>query len=89
MFSGSAFYLVSAINYFSTPLDQPINRGIYRITRNPLYVSGTVIFIGTAFILHSAVIGASIVLNVTLQHFVILDEELFCRKKYGESYCRL
>ncbi|MGD9157120.1 MAG: methyltransferase [Desulfobacteraceae bacterium] len=88
MILGTVTYVVSIISYLGTPPDQPIIKGMYRISRNPLYVTGTVISIGMAFILHSWIIGISISVNVILQHFVILDEERFCAKKYGDSYLK-
>ena len=45
-------------------------------------------FAGMALILHSWIIGISLVFNVLMQHFIILEEEEYCEKTYGDSYIR-
>lgn len=84
--AGAVCSVISFINYFSTPLDQPIEKGLYRISRNPIYVSMSVMVVGLALVLHSWIIGLLLVLNMLLQHFIILEEEQYCEETYGESY---
>ena len=84
--TGAVFSIISYLNYFSTPLDQPIEKGMYRISRNPIYVFMTVMLMGEALVLHSWLIGITIVLCFIMQHFIILEEEVYCEKTYGESY---
>ncbi|MDC7125148.1 MAG: methyltransferase [Spirochaetales bacterium] len=67
---GAVAAITSFINYFSTPLDEPINKGMYRISRNPIYISFSLMVVGMALMLHSAIIGGLIVLNFVLQHFI-------------------
>ena len=83
---GSVCSVISFINYFSTPLDQTIEKGMYRISRNPIYVFTTLMFVGMALTLHSWVIGISLVMNLIMQHFIILEEEVYCENTYGDSY---
>ena len=44
--SGAVCSVISFINYFSTPLDQTIEKGMYRISRNPIYVFMTLYVCG-------------------------------------------
>lgn len=85
---GAVFSLISFSNYFSTPLDQTIEKGMYRISRNPIYVFMMVMLAGEAFVLHSWIIGISIVICAIMQHFIILEEEAYCEQTYGESYIK-
>ena len=90
---GLAVYVVSGIatvitflNYFSTPLDQPIRKGMYKISRNPIYVFASLMIAGIALMCHSVIMGVIVILHFILQHFIILEEEKFCLEKYGEGY---
>ena len=90
---GLAVHVVSGIataityfNYFSTPLDQPIRKGMYKISRNPIYVFASLIIAGIALMCHSIIMGVIVILHFILQHFIILEEEKFCLEKYGEGY---
>lgn len=78
--------ITSFIYYFSTPLDQPVCRGMYRISRNPIYVSMAAMAFGMVLMCHSVIIAILLVILLILQHFIILEEETFCMEKYGESY---
>ncbi|MBN2039810.1 MAG: isoprenylcysteine carboxylmethyltransferase family protein [Spirochaetes bacterium] len=92
-YAGLAVFILSAIgavtsfiNYFSTPLDQTICRGMYKISRNPIYVTVTAMGFGMALMLHSPVIAVILAILSILQHLIILEEEEFCINRYGESY---
>jgi protein-S-isoprenylcysteine O-methyltransferase Ste14 len=78
--------ITSFINYFSTPLDQTICKGMYTISRNPIYVSMVIMGFGMALMCHSLIIAAILVILLILQHFIILEEEKYCQEQYGESY---
>ena len=78
--------VISFLNYFSTPLDQPIRKGMYKISRNPIYVFASLTIAGIALMCHSVIMGVIVILHCILQHFIILEEEKFCLEKYGEEY---
>jgi len=66
--------------------------GIYRLSRNPMYVAMFMIFAGFALMAWSAspFMGflAAIVLfwNTVTTHWMILGEERFLQERYGETY---
>lgn len=78
--------ITSFINYFSTPLNQTICKGMYKISRNPIYVSVTFMEFGMSLMCHSVIMAILLVVMLILQHFIILEEEKFCMEKYGERY---
>lgn len=78
--------ITSFVNYVSTPLDQTICKGMYKISRNPIYVSVAAMGFGMALMCHSVIIAIFLIILLILQHFIILEEEKFCMDKYGESY---
>ena len=79
-------YIVAVSNFASTPLDQPVIKGLYRISRNPIRVTSFVAWLGAGIATASwVIIVANVVLNV-LMHTTTLAEERTCLAKYGESY---
>ncbi len=83
---GSIGTIISYQNYFTTPLDSVITKGMYRISRNPIYVFLSISIAGIAILCASYVMGAILLLNIIFQHPVILEEEKFCAEKYGNDY---
>ena len=64
-----------------------IQTGPYRFSRNPLYLSMTLIQLGIAFILGSLwVIAMLLVVLVTMNWGVIQREERYLVRKFGEEY---
>jgi len=61
--------------------------GIYKFTRNPMYLSLFIIYLGTAFILNSvwALILTPFLLFV-MNSFVIRNEESYLSRRFGKSY---
>jgi len=93
---GTMFYLIglyllvaSLSVVIKTPSDEPFTAGPYRFSRNPIYVSATIVFMGICLATSNLIFAAYLVIAVLLQHFMILAEERVCKEKYGlafESY---
>jgi protein-S-isoprenylcysteine O-methyltransferase Ste14 len=43
---GIIFNIVAGMSLYNTPLDRPATKGLYRISRNPIYLGTDLIFIG-------------------------------------------
>ena len=77
---------VVLVNWFTTPLNAPVSRGLYRYSRHPMYVT---IFV---FLLGLGIATASWILLLFFIVFVVgcvtfaNVEEQGCLQKYGESY---
>jgi len=81
--------LVATVHVFlKTPPDKPFSEGIFKVSRNPLYVSATLMFLGISILTRNAVLLGFLIVNLVLQHFMILAEERVCRQKYGDWYGR-
>jgi len=78
--------LVAMVNFKDTPLDQPVTRGVYKISRHPQIAALFVIFLGICLAIGSWMALFTLVMSRGLQHFGILAEEEGCLKRYGESY---
>jgi protein-S-isoprenylcysteine O-methyltransferase Ste14 len=79
--------LVRAIfDFRKTPLDQPVTRGLYRVSRHPQIVMLFVSFLGMCLVIGSWLALLTLLMSRVLQHFGILAEEEACLAQYGESY---
>lgn len=65
-----------------------IEKGVYRISRNPMYIGYFGIFLGTAFMINSILHIIIIVIYQIAVHFLIVSEERWCQKQFGEEYRR-
>ena len=79
-------YIISTINFAATPLDEPIVSGVYRISRNPLYLFSALMLLGIGIAGASWLMIVLVILYAVVNHFTVLAEERFCSKKYGEPY---
>jgi protein-S-isoprenylcysteine O-methyltransferase Ste14 len=92
-YAGTAVFLLGMVGYILTlwvygrsPMDQPITRGIYRISRHPMYVSHFAAWMGVAIALQSIVLALANISLFILMHFSNRIEERECLKAYGEPY---
>ena len=79
-------YIISMVNFVSTPLNTQIIKGIYKVSRNPIYFFSTLTLLGIGIAGGSGLMIIFVILYVILNHLTILAEEKFCSDKYGESY---
>lgn len=72
---------------FSSPNDTGINKnGIYKISRNPMYVSYFVCFIGMALLNQSLMLLILVLIFQISAHWIIISEERWCIEKFGTDY---
>jgi protein-S-isoprenylcysteine O-methyltransferase Ste14 len=61
-------------------------KGVYKISRNPQYFFNIIAFLGVAVAGMSWLMMLFMILYIIPQHLIIIQEEQFCLKKYGNSY---
>ena len=78
------------ISYDGAPVDPPkfvVRSGLYRITRNPMYVAVVTTLLGEALLFDSVPIAVwAAVVAVTVHLFVVLYEEPTLHRQFGEPY---
>ncbi len=77
---------IAAFNFFATPVDKPVLNGVYRISRNPMYFSMFLIFIGTGVASVSWIFLLLAIAFLILSNILVNTEESFCLQKYGKAY---
>ena len=69
------------------PTSTIIQKGVYRFSRNPIYLAFCIATLGTGLLLNSWWIVASVApLKSLLQRLVISREEAYLEKKFGQHY---
>lgn len=83
---GIIFFIVAEINFATTPKGRVVNKGVYLISRNPMFLGGFLIFIGTGIACISWILPLIAVIYIIIINVVINSEEIFCLSKFGEEY---
>jgi protein-S-isoprenylcysteine O-methyltransferase Ste14 len=83
---GITFTFVAGTNLMNTPLDRPATKGLYRISRNPIYLGTFLILIGVGIASASWLFLLLIAVLIILQHSSLGAEERWCLEKYGDAY---
>jgi protein-S-isoprenylcysteine O-methyltransferase Ste14 len=63
-----------------------VSTGIFRYTRNPMYLGFTIVELGAALLLNSAWVLLLLVPAVVLTTSVIAREEKYMERRFGEAY---
>ena len=83
---GSIMTEVVKIHWATTPLDQPITRGLYRYSRHPAYVAAFLQFIGVGIASASWLFLLLSVVSIIVDTRLAIPEERYCLEKYGDAY---
>jgi protein-S-isoprenylcysteine O-methyltransferase Ste14 len=83
---GVALSIVAVLNFATSPKDKVITKGLYSISRNPIYIGLILMQISLGIICSSWVY-----LLLTLVLLILLNENLsaeerYCLYRYGDSY---
>ena len=77
--------IVSVVD-FSKPAVNGINlAGLYRFSRNPIYVSYFIYFLGCVLLTQSLILLALIIVFQVYAHWIILSEERWCLSTFKEE----
>lgn len=93
LYTGLAFYglgillcLASVFN-FASPAANGMNQGgLYRLSRNPMYIAYFIYFLGCALLTRSFVLFVIVMVFQISAHWIILAEERWCLQKFGQQY---
>lgn len=84
--TGLVGIVIFLFNYRDTPLDQPVTKGLYRISRHPQIVSTTLVVLGVCMAVGSGMAVLFLLIAKILEHHGILAEEKACLEQYGAPY---
>lgn len=92
---GAVCYLVglglcaASILAFSFPDGTGLNtNGVYRFSRNPMYVAYFICFLGMALLTRSFLFLGLVLLFQISAHWIVLAEERWCLEQFGDAYAQ-
>ncbi|WP_418667530.1 methyltransferase family protein [Allofournierella sp.] len=72
---------------FARPDEKGLNTaGVYKLSRNPMYVGYFLDFLGCAVLARSLLLFAALLVFQTAGHWIVLSEERWCAAQFGEEY---
>jgi len=77
---------MAGVSFATTPLDDPVTRGIYRISRHPIYLGGFLINVGVGIACASWIFIVCALLWIICMGIGVIEEERFLLQKYGDAY---
>ena len=80
------FGIKTYLDFATTPMDKPVTKGVYRISRNPMYLGGFVMYIAIGIASASWIYILLAMMYIALNHILVGTEERVCLKKYGTAY---
>jgi protein-S-isoprenylcysteine O-methyltransferase Ste14 len=90
---GLALALIGQVGFFSalhsfniTPVNKPVTGGLYKVSRNPQWMSFAVILLGFSLMVGSWTVLALMSVRLAMNHFRILGEERALEAQYGADY---
>lgn len=83
---GIIFFIIAEINFATTSKGKVVNKGVYRISRNPMFLGGVLIFIGAGIACISWIFPLLAIIYMIIINIVINSEEQFCLTKFGKEY---
>ncbi|UCH36923.1 MAG: isoprenylcysteine carboxylmethyltransferase family protein [Candidatus Bathyarchaeota archaeon] len=83
---GMIINIIAGTTFMNTPMDRPATEGLYRISRNPIYLSTFLIDIGIGNAGASWIYLLYVMIEIILQNITVGAEERWCLEKYGDSY---
>ncbi len=78
--------IVAWQNLATTSVDNPVTKGLYHFSRNPMYVGDFLIYTGITIACLSWIFLVVLILAIFLDRLWAISEERECIKKYGETY---
>lgn len=74
------------INFATTPMDKPVTKGLYRYSRNPMFIGFFLVYIGIAIAGISWLYILLTILFVLMVNYLSPIEEAVTLEHYGKSY---
>jgi len=83
---GMVFTIVTVLNFASSPKDEVITKGLYRFSRNPMYIGMLLMQIGLGIACSSWLYLLLTVVLAIMLNAVSPSEERYCFYRYGDDY---
>lgn len=87
VYAAGILLLAVSVCHFASPSENGFKKsGVYRLSRNPMYVAYFVIFLGCVLLTQSPLLFAFLLSFQIAAHWIILSEERWCKEQFGKAY---
>ena len=84
---GSIMWSVAWADFATTPLNEPVTKGLYRYSRHPMFLTALIVALGVSVASASWLYLILSMIGVFLRfRAYVIPEERFCLEKYGNTY---
>ena len=83
---GVVFTIVAVLNFATSPRDKVITKGLYGVSRNPMYIGLLIMQIGLGITCSSWLYLLLTLVLMILLNANLSAEERYCLYKYGDAY---
>jgi len=83
---GLSIQIIAWQNLATSSVDTPVTKGVYRISRNPMYIGDFFVFISIAIACLSWIFLLVGIISMVVNYISVISEERECLAKYGNSY---
>lgn len=83
---GLVMVLLSSISLTTAPLGEPLSKGVYAISRHPMYLGFFLAYVGIGIACASWVFLLCALVWIVSWQFGVVEEERILLEKYGEAY---
>ena len=84
---GMTMGYLAIYGFATTPINKPVTKGVFRYSRNPMYLGAFMLFIGISLVSISWIYFLIALIWMILTHIMEVPvEESECIKKYGTDY---
>jgi len=78
--------IMAGVAFATAPLHEPINEGVYRISRHPMYFGGFLEYVGIGIACASWIFLLCAIVWIITWNIGVIEEERICLKMYGDAY---
>lgn len=83
---GMIFITMTILSFSTAPVDKPVTRGVFRISRNSMYFGWFLVYVGMGIMCGSWVFLLAGLASIIMNHILIPAEERICLEMYGSAY---
>ena len=83
---GMLFLTIAVVNHATTPVDKPVTKRLYHISRHPMNLSWFLAYIGIGIACASWIFLLCGIVFIILGQILAIAEERGCLEKYGDVY---
>jgi len=85
-FLGIVMGLMAGVSFATAPLDKPMTKGVYSVSRHPIYFGGFLEYVGIGIASASWIFLLCAAVWVITWRIGVANEERFLVEKYGNAY---